>query len=402
MIDDTITSFPHPDAYPLCHVCGDQNLELFENYSRFHRVTSDCKPWRRGGTLALCHSCCCVQKLTDTAWQAETDAIYDAYSIYYQSAGTEQVVFDQRSGTSTSRSLKILNCVSKIMQLPETGKHLDIGCGNGALLNQFHENFPEWTLYGIELNEKYKNLVEAIPRVQKMYVNSNPDVIQDTFDCITIIHVLEHILHPMEYLEKIYALLKHEGILIIEVPFFVKNPYDLLIADHCTHFGKSTLCTLLQKSGFEVIFSSTTCVQKELTLVARKRNSQISEPISLDNQKASDTVVRCICWLDSNIRDSIAHAKNGHFGIFGTSIAATWLFSEIPDIVHFFVDEDHDRIGIIHLGRPVYDPNHVPEDSIVFLPFCPNQANVIRTRLTMKKKNLNCIISSISLLYFER
>jgi SAM-dependent methyltransferase len=228
MIDDTITSSPHSHAFPRCHVCGDQNFEVFDEYSRFHRVTSDCKPMPCGGTLGLCHSCGCVQKLINTTWQADTDAIYDAYSIYYQSAGTEQVVFDQKSGTPTSRSLQILNCVSQVMQLPETGKHLDIGCGNGALLHQFHEKFPEWTLFGIELNEKYKDMVEAIPRVEKMYVSSQPDIIHDIFNSITMVHVLEHILHPREYLEKIHALLTYEGFLIIEVPFFVKNPYDLL------------------------------------------------------------------------------------------------------------------------------------------------------------------------------
>jgi len=386
----------NPNKSHTCHICGNSPLEIFSGYSRFHRVTSDCKPWNAGGNLALCHSCGCVQKLTDTAWQAETDAIYDAYSIYYQSAGSEQVVFDQGSGSSTSRSLQILKCVSQVMRLPETGKHLDIGCGNGALLHQFHEKFPEWTLFGIELNKKYKDIVEVIPRVQKMYVSNQLDIVPDTFDCISMVHVLEHIIHPGEYLEKIHTLLTHEGILIIEVPFFVKNPYDLLIADHCTHFSKSPLCSLLQKSGFEVIYSSTTCVTKELTVVARKRIDKIPEVFSLDNKITYDTVFKCICWLDSNIRDSIAYAKNGHFGIFGTSIAATWLFSEISDIVDFFVDEDLNRTGKMLLGRPVYDPSTTPYDSVGFLPFCPQQARKIKARLVKRVKTLTFVMSFIS------
>ena len=379
----------------MCHICGNSNLEIFPRYYGFHRVTSDCKPWPRGGNLALCHSCGCVQKLTDTAWQEETNTIYDTYSIYSQSAGTEQAVFDQKSGTSTARSLQILNCVSQALPLPETGKLLDIGCGNGSLLHQFHEKFPEWVLYGIELNEKYKDIVEAIPRVQRMFVSSHPDVINDSFECITMVHVLEHILHPKTYLEKILALLTQEGILVIEVPFFVTNPYDLLVADHCSHFSRSSLCSLLLKSGFEVIYSETSCIPKELTVIARKRNDKIIEPLRPDNKKTSDAIVRCIDWLDSNIRDSIIQANNVSFGILGTSIAATWLFSEIPEIVHFFVDEDPDTVGKMHLGRPVYDPIHTPRNSTVFLPFFPEQALQIKHRLKNQEKTLNLIFSSL-------
>ena len=395
MIDDTNQSSPHSGASPRCHICGDRNFEFFEGYSRFHRVTSDCKPWTSGGTLALCHTCGCVQKLTDTTWQAETNEIYDNYSIYYQSAGTEQIVFDQKSGSSTSRSLQILNCISQVLQLAETGKLLDIGCGNGALLCQFHGKFSDWTLYGIELNDKYQSAVESIPCVQKMYVGSNLNEINETFDCITMIHVLEHILHPMEYLEKIHALLAPTGLLVIEVPFFAKNPYDLLIADHCTHFTRFSLFSLLQRAGFDVIYSSTTCITKELTIVARKQNDKIRERLLPDHKMTSDTIARCLEWLNSNIRDSVAHTRKGHFGIFRTSIAATWLFSEIPDQVNFFVDEDPDRIGKIHLGRPVYDSVQVPRNSIVFLPFCSPQAHEIKKRLKKKNKSIHFAISSV-------
>jgi len=136
-----------------------------------------------------------------------------------------------------------------------------------------------------------------------------------------------------------------------------------------------------------VIHASTTCITKELTIVARKRNDIIQETLLLDITKASDTVVRCIDWLDSNIRDSIAYAKKRHLGIFGTSIAATWLFSELSGEVQFFVDEDPNRVGKTHLGCPVYHPKNIPQNSIVFLPFCPDQAIQIGERLTNNNQN---------------
>ncbi|MDG6218105.1 MAG: class I SAM-dependent methyltransferase [Candidatus Thermoplasmatota archaeon] len=376
----------------VCHVCGSESLQLFPRYSRFCRVTSDCKPWSRGGNLALCQSCGCVQKLADTIWGAETAAIYDSYSIYHQSGGNEQVVFNQISGIPASRSSKIIQCLSQETQLPLNGKHLDIGCGNGALLRQFHDQFPEWTLFAIELNDKYKDIVESIPCVQKMYVSDNLEHIEAPFDCITMVHVLEHILNPRSYLKKVHNILSPEGILIIEVPNFIKNPYDLIIVDHCTHFDINSLESLLKVTGFEVIYSSIKCVAKELTVIARKNTNLNLKIDSIDIHKTSDFVNRCIKWLDSNIHTSFDFGSKHYFGIFGTSISATWLFAENPKIVSFFVDEDPNRIGKQHLGLPIYSPKHIPRDSVVFLPFCFAQSKKIKQRLEVLNNDAKFIL----------
>ena len=46
-----------------CHACAVSDLELAPDYSRFDRVTSDCKPWPPGGELARCRSCGFVQTI---------------------------------------------------------------------------------------------------------------------------------------------------------------------------------------------------------------------------------------------------------------------------------------------------------------------------------------------------
>ena len=196
------------DTVHQCHICGHSHLDIFKKYSRFHRVTSDCKPWAQGGNLAICPSCGCVQKLIGAAWQSETDQIYQEYTIYYQSGGEEQATFEQESGLSSSRSEKILKSVNLALSFPDHGKLLDIGCGNGALLRHFNQIFPQWKLSGTELNEKYKKIVESIPNVESLYICDDPDPIKNTFDCITMVHVLEHIIHPEKFLEKICGKLK--------------------------------------------------------------------------------------------------------------------------------------------------------------------------------------------------
>lgn len=372
-----------------CHICGGSHLTLFELYSRLRRVTSDCKPWPSGGKLAICHSCGGIQKPVTPEWQSETECIYREYSIYHQSNGVEQRVFDQNSDRLASRSSKILQSVCLVAPLPEAGKQLDIGCGNGALLREFHDQFPKWKLFGTELNDKYKKEVESIRNVEKVYISGNLLAISETFHCITMVHVLEHIVSPQKFLVMVRNLLEEGGLLIIEVPCFQKNPYDLLIVDHSTHFTESTLSELLVNSGFQILTVSTEWVPKELTIVATKdilleQGSVLSTIIS----PACNHIKRSMEWLTQNITDSMRESQKGNFGIFGTSISATWLFTELCGCTNFFVDEDPTRIGKMHMGRPIYSPKEIPEGSVVFLPFCPDQAEKIKSRLSGIKKNI--------------
>jgi hypothetical protein len=73
--------------------------------------------------------------------------------------------------------------------------------------------------------------------------------------------------------------------------------------------------------------------------------------------------------------------QSKNFGIFGTSIASTWLFNEIGCSVNFFVDEDTNRIGRHYLGLPVLHPSEVPAESDVYVGLAPIVSNNVVYRL---------------------
>ena len=150
-----------------CHVCAGSAVDMVPGYEVFRRVTSDCRPWLRGGRLCVCQACGCVQKVTDHVWQSEVERIYEAYSVYHQSDGAEQSVFEEDSGRASSRSARLLERLNSHVQLPETGRLLDIGCGNGALLRAFGRFAPLWSLVGTELNGKYRPIVESFDGVKR-------------------------------------------------------------------------------------------------------------------------------------------------------------------------------------------------------------------------------------------
>lgn len=374
-----------------CHLCNAPEIFVVSGYEAFHLVTSDCRLWSKGGKLCVCPACGSVQKLIDPDWQSEMHKIYESYSIYHQGEGAEQRVFDA-SGQASSRSAHLLEKLRNSIKLPKTGRLLDVGCGNGALLSSFRHIAPLWSMAGTELNDKYRKDVESIEGVEALYTCA-PDKIPGTFSLITMLHVLEHIPFPGKFITMLLNKLEFDGLLVVDVPDYLQNPFDLLIADHCTHFTAATATELIQSAGYEVILFASDWVPKELTIVARKTENHAKSRQQISS--SLDSAVKSLRWLDAVITAARQISTKGAFGIFGTSIAATWLFGELKGSVSFFVDEDMHRAGKNYMGRPVYHPNEVPSDSHVFIAMQTRFAENIQARMKRLGYGFNCYILPI-------
>jgi SAM-dependent methyltransferase len=379
-----------PNRQSHCHVCGQPSLEAISAYTNFSRVTSDCKPWPKGGRLFICSSCSCVQKMVDAQWESEIGRIYDSYSIYHQSAGVEQAVFDQTSGIGSSRSALLLERLNFHVKLPDQGKLLDVGCGNGAFLRAFSSTFPGWRLRGTELNAKYQKEVENIAGVEALHVGG-PAEAPGCFDLITLVHVLEHVPSPQKLVGQLWDKLRTGGYLLIQVPAFMRNPFDLLIADHISHFTKTTILQTISAAGFEVINVDEDWVPKELTLVCRKNEVPVLSANSAV-EAAREPLLARMAWLDGVVALAKDLAASGPLGLFGTSIAATWLFQELAGQIAFFIDEDRHRAGRKYMDRPVYLPSEGPSDAAVLVALPPDLAELVKARLESQSLNFKLVV----------
>lgn len=364
-----------------CHICTQGALQLVNDYGTLPRVTSDCSPWQSGGLLGICPTCGCVQNPTDQHWQSEVDQIYGKYSIYQQGAGNEQFVF--AGGQPVARSARLMEMTSPYLNLTAKGRILDFGCANGGLLRNFARLNSNWTMVGFEVDDKHKSEIESIAKVES-FSSGNVGTIAGKFDLITMSHVLEHLPQPAQTLGELSEKIADGGFLLIQVPDAAQNPFDLVIADHCSHFTLDGLKQLIVHCGYRIVVATTDWVPKEISILATPEVSAKSTGSKTWQSEPSLMAAHSIDWLARVAVELRSLRKVERLGIFGSSIAATWLLAALDGKVDFFVDEDPNRIGQKHLGKPIYSSDEIPPDSHVFIGLIPQKASQVGQRLSGK------------------
>lgn len=359
-----------------CHACGADIVP--EDIVPVERmVASDCQPVRANLRLGSCSSCGLVQKEISQTWQDSCDSIYANYRIYHQSAGVEQKSKSQ-DGQFGPRSALLSMFLRKHAGLPSAGAVLDIGCGNGAFLRQFRDHFVDWRIAGAELNTSFAEDIRAIAPDATFLTLGELAAFSGKFDLITLIHCLEHIPDPVAYLDNLRRLMDGDGLLLVEVPDAQKNPFDLLIADHASHFSISALRCIVEAAGFDVLICGNNVLGKEITLLARRAERPARKPVA--DGGTADFLPSHMAWLDRVRGAAEQLARRQAIGVFGSSIAGSWIAAHLDKRLAFFVDEDEARVGRSHMGVPIVAPDNMPRGSVVFICLEPRLASQIREK----------------------
>jgi SAM-dependent methyltransferase len=186
-----------------------------------------------------------------------------------------------------------LEFLKKSATLPDRGRLIDIGCGNGAALARFSEALPHWQLYGSELSDRGHAWIQGMPNFIELYTVPIEEIV-GRFDLVSLIHSLEHMPSPRHTLDHAKRLLANDGVLFIEVPDVETSPFDLLVADHLTHFSRMTLSYLLGRTGISATVISSTVLPKEITVVGRIGSVEAGSSASQDGMRIARATV---LWL---------------------------------------------------------------------------------------------------------
>ncbi len=154
---------------------------------------------------------------------------------------------------SLKNKLKLINtCVLDGKSL------LDIGCGTGDFLKIALRN--NWKVSGIEPNKQARALANKKTNNVVFDAEELFTLKPNSFDVITLWHVLEHLPNLENHISIIKKLLKPNGTLIIAVPNYKSYDAEYYkqywaafdVPRHLYHFNQDSIAKLVLKEGLKV------------------------------------------------------------------------------------------------------------------------------------------------------
>src|SRR5262249_54003747 len=136
---------------------------------------------------------------------------------------------------------------------------LDVGCGNGALLNHLRTQ-ANWELWGVEPHQSAARfgIDDGLAITPTLLEHAN--LPEESVDLVIMNHVLEHLPDPRITVSAVYRVLKPGGYFVGEIP----SPYCLErlifqqywggfhLPRHLTFFKSRDIRSFLTVMGFDV------------------------------------------------------------------------------------------------------------------------------------------------------
>lgn len=258
-----------PTCSQPCTVCGASNVAVLANTSRSGQ------PLR----TVICQDCGMVW--SDPFPHNPRSFYEDDYRVAYKGTFTPKPKHILRAGKVALSRRELLG---KWIEKPL--KMLDVGTGGGEFAYLMQTLGHD--INGIEPNKGYAEYSkkEYGLNVQVGFIQ---DINQpnDSFDLITIWHVLEHTENPSDVLTKLHSLLKPQGILVVEVPTIeatCQSPKSTFHEAHIFNFNLDTLTKLGEKVGFTQVEHKISADGANITVFFQK-NAINGNAISQSNLK---------------------------------------------------------------------------------------------------------------------
>ena len=240
----------------ICKVCGSTKWLRIRQYNKPDKYESYvgigppvCRRWMR------CLSCGLYQAFRSYPLEKLLPIYTDGYRSGDFRGETIEETFQRIVDLPPEESENVYR-IRWLTQRISRCSLLDIGSGFGIF--PYVMKLRGYASFCIEPNEQSSTFIQkhlGLPCLPEFFANTVYE--PKAFDCVSVIHVLEHIEDPESFLVDVKKVLKPDGKLFVEVPDAVEFDYlsdghDEFNSCHTLFFDVPTLYRLVEYSGFKV------------------------------------------------------------------------------------------------------------------------------------------------------
>jgi 2-polyprenyl-3-methyl-5-hydroxy-6-metoxy-1,4-benzoquinol methylase len=181
---------------------------------------------------------------------------------YWSSARAKEFGYTQylHEGPLYQRTYRLRSRVIRRYK-PHPGRVLDVGCAAGFFLSVMAEQ--GWETTGIEISAPmvaYAQQALSLPDIRRGDI-LGLDLPERSYDVVTLWDVIEHLEDPRPHLRRAAAVLKDDGVLVLETQNVASRFARLLghrwqhykHEEHLYHFDPASLARLLDDCGFALL-----------------------------------------------------------------------------------------------------------------------------------------------------
>lgn len=212
-----------------------------------------------GGQFTIAECMHCTLRFTqDVPTQDQIGAYYKSED-YISHTNTKKGLINSLYQNVRGITMKQKAATVKQYTGLQKGSLLDVGCGTGSFLHAMR--VQGWQVAGLEPDADAREMAQQLYGLAVQPSHQIFELSSDTYNAITLWHVLEHVHQLHEYVAQLKQLLTQNGKLFIAVPNYTSRDaqtygtywaaYD--VPRHLYHFSPQSMNVLLQQHGLKVV-----------------------------------------------------------------------------------------------------------------------------------------------------
>ena len=362
----------------ICTLCGSRDSATRFESTTGRGMTSDSRIVRRDLKKVQCKVCGLVREGQPFASSDLERHYSDSYTLNVAKSGEEHVFYSVGGATPRSRLLHDWILALKPEHTWRSGiRVLEVGCGQGSLLNQLRGTFPSVDFFGIDLSAEAVGLANAKGfNVRQGELDS---LRGETYDLIIAFGVLEHVPNPRVFLSQVCDLISENGEVIAGQPMQDVPSYDVFFVDHLHHFTTDHVrslgeCVGLTQAG---VLAGHPSIQN-FSLHHFRKTAGIPQTTPLFHPNRSHCAEAIATYREafSSLNDCLATLKEDErLAVFGTGEVFTlmYTYSNLHEMnILCGLDDNRDRQANLSLPFPVVSPDRAKEFGISSVLLCAN------------------------------